>query len=95
MPEAQAECSPTGPAEQVSSCRAFAQEKHLLKVIKQMSVANCGQEGAQLCSSPSTLQNPAYSQVHSWHCSVLECREGPDPLSMEKMPICVRERRCK
>lgn len=60
-----------------------------------MLVANCGQEGAQLCSSPSTLQNSAYSQVHSWHCSVLECREGPDPLSMGKMPVCVRERRCK
>lgn len=58
-------------------------------------VADAGQEGAQLSSSPSTPQSPAYSQVHSWHCSGLECREGADPLSMGKMSVCVRERRCK
>lgn len=75
--------------------QSICTKKHFLMALEQVLVANSGQEGAQLSSSPSTLQKPAYSQVHSWHCSVLECREGPDPLSMGKMPVCVRERRCK
>lgn len=72
-----------------------AERLHLLKVIKMILVAGGGPEGARLSSSPSALQSPAYSQVHSWHCSGRECREGADPLSMGKMSVCVRERRCK
>lgn len=52
-------------------------------------VADGEPEGVRLSSSPSALQSPAYSQVHSWHCSGRECREGADPLSMGKN-VCLR-----